>query len=200
MQIPWLSQESKLRHFPWLRAGIIISILLVSTQVYRIEAYIPIKYWIFLVGVVFLGVIALRNMTTALTIVLLTSATTGIVIGTGRSTPLPAGLLIVVFLCVIWFLKMLILDRRIYLKPSPLNIPIIGFLIVAIISWVVGYAIWDWRVPEPGDKLLVQLGQFTIYLFSFLVMFLTAHQSNSRTGFKIMDCDNNIYWFRKYLS
>jgi hypothetical protein len=177
MQIPWLKPESKFRQLPWIRLAIIGFVLLVSTQIYRFSERIPLKYWFFLAGLVIFSLLALRYMTSALTLVLLTSATTGIVIGTGRATPIPLGLIMVLFLVVVWVLKMMILERQLIIKKSPLNLPIIIFLIVVLFSWIAGYAIWDIRVPMPGNKVVVQAGQFAIYFLSFATMFLTAHQA-----------------------
>jgi len=159
-----------------LRIVLIISVLLVSTQVYLIAHLISWKYWLALAGVAFFAVLALKNMVAALTLVLLSSATSGVVIGTGRATPLPAGLLMVVMLTGIWVLKMMLTERRIQIQDSPANLPLLLFLISALVSWIAGYAIWDVRIPQPDNKLLVQVGQYMLYFLSFAVMYLVAHQ------------------------
>ncbi len=119
-------------------------------------------------------------MPLALTLVLLTSATTGITIGTGRSDPLPVGLLMVAGLVGIWLMRMLLIERRFSLKPSPLNFPLLAFLAAALVSWAFGYLLWDWKLPAPQSNLfLVQAGQYVIFALSFLAFFLTAHAALS---------------------
>ena len=162
-----------------------MGILLLSTQLYRIAPRISWKYWLALAAVVFFAILALKNMTAALTLVLLSSATSGVVIGTGRATPLPAGLLMMVALTGIWLLKMILSERRIQIKQSPANLPLLLFLISALLSWIAGYAIWDWRIPQPDNKLLVQAGQFMLFFMSFASMYLVAHQNISQRELKL---------------
>jgi hypothetical protein len=168
-----------------LRIILILGVLLLSTQIHRIAPGISWKYWLAFAAGAFFAVQALKNMTAALTLVLLTSATSGVVIGTGRATPLPAGLLMIVALTGIWALKMLVIERRIYIKSSPANLPLMLFLISALISWIASYAIWDLRIPQPGNKIMVQAGQYALYLFSFFAMYLVAHQNLSERDLKL---------------
>jgi hypothetical protein len=181
----FFNSEGRLHWQNLLRIAVIVGILLLSTQIYHIAPRFSWKYWLALAGAAFFAVLALKNMTAALTLVLLTSATSGVVIGTGRATPLPVGLLLIVALTGIWVLKMMLTERRIHIKPSPANLPLLLFLIAAIVSWIVGYAIWDLRIPQTGNKLLVQGGQYTLYLLSFAAMYLVAHQNLSERDLKL---------------
>ncbi len=172
----------------WLnlqRTALILGVLLVSTQIYRIAPQISWKYWLALAGVAFFVALALKSMTSSLTLVLLTSATSGVVIGTGRATPLPAGLLMITALTGIWILKMMLTEHQIRLLPSPLNLPWLLFLVSAVISWIVGYAIWDLQIYQTESKFLVQAGQYALYFFSLAAMYLVAHQRLSERALKL---------------
>lgn len=166
---------------PWLRWLIILGVLALSAISYSLAQRIPWMYLVGAIGTFFFAWLALQNMPLALTLVLLTSATTGITIGTGSATPLPIGLLLVVGLAAVWLVRMALVDRRIYLKPSPLNLPLLVFLAAALVSWAYGFVLWDWKLPIPkGNLVLVQVGQYAIFALSFTTTFLVAHQALGR--------------------
>ncbi len=181
----FLNSEGQLHWQNLLRITLIVGVLVLSTQIYRIAPRFSWKYWLALAAVIFFAILALKNMTAALTLVLLSSATSGVVIGTGRATPLPAGLLMMVALTGIWLLKMILSERRIQIKPSPANLPLLLFLVSTLVSWVAGYAIWDLRIPQPDNKLLVQAGQYILFFMSFASMYLVAHQNLNERDLKL---------------
>ena len=90
----------------------------------------------------------------------------------------------IVFLTAIWVYKMMFYERGIHIKPSPLNLPLLAFLVSALISWLIGYVVWDWKVVVEKNILNVQIGQYALFLFSFAAMYLTAHQDLSEKHLK----------------
>lgn len=163
----------------WLGWFIVAVVLGLSALV----GYRPnLSLWLLMVGAAAAGIfalVALRNLPAALTIVLLTSATSGVTLGTGRATPLPAGLLMIAGVVGIWIIRMMLRERRISLLPSPLNLPVFLFLMAALVSWVVGYAVWDYRLFVEKNLFIVQAGQYALFLFSFASAYLVAHHSLS---------------------
>ncbi len=139
--------------------------------------FLPWKLLALLLGAAGLGLLALRDLKLAITLLLLTSATTGITLDTGTATAIPLGMLLTAFLVGIWILKMMVVDGKVNLQPSPLNLPLLAFLVVLLVSWVLGEAIWDWRLPvKQSNQFLVQAGQYAIFALSFAAAFLVAHQ------------------------
>ena len=83
-------------------------------------------------------------------------------------------------LFAIWVLDM-VRRRALYLAPSAINAPSIAFVLAATLSWVLGNAYWDPLVPRPHNIVLVQLGQWSIYAFSMIALWLAANLlTNSR--------------------
>jgi hypothetical protein len=91
----------------------------------------------------------------------------------------------IVFLSVVWVYRMVFFEKGIRIKRSPLNLPLLAFLVSALISWLIGYVIWDWKVVIEKNILIVQIGQYALYLFSFGAMYLTAHQDLSEKHLKL---------------
>jgi hypothetical protein len=171
----------KFLNFSWFQWLVILAVLFLSALANRITNYLPLTFLIMAVGGSGFGLLALRNMSLALTLVLLSSATIGFTIGTGTATPLPFGLLAIAGLTAIWLLRMVYWDKRIYLKPSPLNFPLLAFLATMMLSWIVGSILWDWKLPDPKSNLvLVQAAQYALFVLSFAAAFLTAHQRLSQ--------------------
>jgi hypothetical protein len=164
----------------WLRWAVILAVLGLSGIAYQLAGRLP---WLFLVGGVgafVFALLALRDMPLAITLLLLTAATTGVTIGTGTATPLPIGLLTTAGLVGIWVVRMLFFERRVFLRPAPVNAPWLLFLGATVVSTAYGSLLWDWKLPPPQANLLfVQAGQFALYALSFAAAWLTAHHNLS---------------------
>ena len=159
MQLPRFLHFDNLKSLPWVKGLIVLAVLGLSAMSYPMAQRLPLLYLFGAAGALVFGLLALRQMKLALTLVLLTSATTGVTLGTGTATALPLGLLTIAGLTVIWLLGMMLFERSVRLKPSPLNFPLLAFLLAALISWIVGYVLWDWKLPAPkGNLLFVQAG------------------------------------------
>lgn len=174
-----ITLPEKLKESPevWLRLVIILAVLGFSALAFALVDHISWKILLVGIGAIIGAFFALRNMPLALTIVLLVSAPSGITIDTGTSTPIALGMVAIAGLTAVWFMKMLVLDRHLYLKPSPLNLPLLAFLIMLLISWIAGEVLWSWRVVVEKPGLMVQIGQYALFALSFAAMFLTAHQA-----------------------
>ncbi len=57
---------------------------------------------------------------------------------------------------------------------SRLHRPLIAFVLVSILSLLVGNAFWDVAVPRPSNFILVQMGQLAIYFLCFAMFWFTA--------------------------
>lgn len=95
-------------------------------------------------------------------------------IGTGTEVRLNPVSLLVPAVTVIWFLAMV---RRGHLAftTSPVNRPLLLFLLGGLASLLIGRATWDPSVPVRGSFLLVQLAQWAIFAFSAFAFWLTAN-------------------------
>lgn len=161
---------------PWL---IISAVIALSALIGLGYDHLPLKLLAIAAAGGLYALLALRNLPLALTVVVLVSAPSGFTLGTGRATPLPLGFLLMAFLCGVWLLRMLLEERRVRLQPSPFNRPAGLFLLAALLSWLIGNLIWDYRLYVNKNLLIVQGGQFALYLLSFGAAWLTAHQSLS---------------------
>ncbi len=87
-----------------------------------------------------------------------------------------AVIFIVPLITLLWIMRGLRRHNLIVIQ-SRTMLPMLVFLAVALISWMYGNANWDFRFPRPGNLLLIQAGQYAIFLLSFMAYFVTAQQS-----------------------
>lgn len=95
-------------------------------------------------------------------------------LGTGTGTEVPISLLLLAALLGIWLLRMAH-RREVRLAPSPANAPLLALVGVAGLSIVVGDALWNPFVQTKGNFGLVQLAQWSVFLFSAGAFWLTAN-------------------------
>jgi|WetSurMetagenome_2_1015567.scaffolds.fasta_scaffold75617_2 hypothetical protein len=94
--------------------------------------------------------------------------------GTGTAVAVNPATLLVPTLLVVWVLYM-VLRKDIRVVPSRTNAPLGLFLLSAILSLLLGTALWDPSVPRSGNLIVVQLAQWAIFAFSAGVFWLTGN-------------------------
>jgi O-antigen ligase len=90
------------------------------------------------------------------------------------SVAVNAAVWMVPLLLGVWVLDML-RRRELRLVRSAANAPAFTFVLAASLSLALGNIYWDPFVPRPGNVLWVQLGQWSILVFSMLALWLGAN-------------------------
>ena len=94
--------------------------------------------------------------------------------GTGTAVAVNPVTLLVPALLVVWMLYM-VLRRDIRLVPSRTNAPLGLFLLSAILSLLLGTALWDPGIPRTDNLIVVQIAQWAIFAFSAVAFWLTGN-------------------------
>lgn len=95
-------------------------------------------------------------------------------IGTGTEVKLNAATLLLPALAALWLLDM-VRRRQVHFVASPVNRPLLLFLVASLLSLLIGRVSWDPMVPVKDNFVLVQLAQWAIFAFSALAFWLTAN-------------------------
>ncbi|MCC7352759.1 MAG: O-antigen ligase family protein, partial [Anaerolineae bacterium] len=93
--------------------------------------------------------------------------------GTGTDVLLNPATLLAPAMLLVWILVTL-LRRETLLVPSRTNKPLFFFLIMGLLSLLIGNAFWDPGVPRGDNFTLVQLAQWSVFAFSAGVFWLTG--------------------------
>ena len=183
---------TKLNAAQWTNGLLICTVLATSAlvglrsyQYFRPEGFF-LPGWAFLLfgglGAFSICLLALHNIAYALTLLVCASAVVTASISTGTQSPLNVTIVLVAGLTGVWCLRMIASDKRLWLVPSTLNGPLLGFLFITVLAWLAGYAISDWRTSFPPNAFQVQAGQFAMFALSAAAFFLTAnHSLNKKT-------------------
>ncbi len=91
--------------------------------------------------------------------------------GTGTEVALNTATLLAPALAVVWLVRG-ILGRDLRRSATPADRPWVLFLLAMLLSLVIGRATWDPAVPQPGNLLLVQLGQYAIFVVAAIAYWL----------------------------
>jgi hypothetical protein len=132
-----------------------------------------------------LGYVIVKNPRAGLTLLFLCSALLDIPISTGTQSAINLTMLFVAFLGGLWVFKMFAVEKKIQLKSSNANLPLILLIVVLLLSWLFGFVFRDASIPVPGNSLLVQAGQVSMFVLSAMAFFLTANQPFSMQTLKV---------------
>ncbi len=95
-------------------------------------------------------------------------------IGTGTEVELNAATLLIPLLSGLWVLTR-IRRKGNWRLPNRIGLPLLLFLIMGLISLLVGNVLWNPMVPRSSNFILVQLAQWTIFAFSAGVFVLAGN-------------------------
>jgi O-antigen ligase len=117
---------------------------------------------------------------------LVTAAFIPVKLPTGTGSPLVASLMLAIGLVVLWILRMMVVDRRLALKPSLANLPALGFMVVTVVSLIWGNVLMDPSVTVPATFIFVQLGATSVMVISPAVTLMVGNVITSERQLKIM--------------
>lgn len=102
--------------------------------------------------------LSLRNLQFGLFAIVVAALFIQFTLGTGSGTRIPASMVLTALMVGLWLVAMLV-RKKVQLFPSPVNIPLLGFVAVSIFSLP-----WSWLFSRP-DLFLVVVGSGTPFQF-----------------------------------
>jgi len=99
--------------------------------------------------------------------ILAIAATAGFVrfkLPTGTQSEIVASLLVSLLILGVWVAKMLLVEKRLTIKPAPTNRPLLSFMAVCVIAYVWSNAFRDPLVKSWGSFPMVQLASLAVML------------------------------------
>jgi hypothetical protein len=145
----------------WQVAGICALVLILAAAVGRRPSFIFLAVPFALTGILILMRWPILGLLGLLVVALLIP----IEIGTGTEVSLNLAALLVPALLSIWLMISLV-EHRVSLVPSRVNLPLILFLLMGLLSIVISNLTWDPTVPRSDRFIIVQLAQWALFAFS----------------------------------
>jgi hypothetical protein len=160
-------------------AGVVLASAFVGLRVYSL----PLKYLLVLLAGAALALIALRDMSHGLSL-LVFGATAPFAFGTGTQSDINGAMLLVALLTGLWVVRMAV-SGRIRLARTPLNGPLLSFLATAGVSWVATNVVLPPSIVLPSNTFVVQAGQFAVFALTAAAFLLAANHPVSDQVLKV---------------
>jgi hypothetical protein len=119
-------------------------------------------------------------------IILLAAAFVPFSLSTGTESRVVISLLLAALFVAIWILRMLLVQKRLRLQPSPLNKPLLGFIAIVILSWLWSMAFRDPLVVVGKSVPLVQAASAVVMIMLPGAFLLVANHINDVKLLKTM--------------
>lgn len=130
--------------------------------------------------------LALGQLEYGVLAIVLTAAFVRFSLSTGTASRVVASLLVTCVFLVLWMARAFVVDKRLRLKPSSTNVPLLAFVLTVFISYVWGNAFRDPLVVVKGSWTIVQLGGLAVMVLLPGAFLLTANTISELRWLKLL--------------
>jgi len=145
-----------------IRLGVIAGLMVGLMGIGFLSSRIPPELILIAVAVPPVVLLALGRLEFGVLAIVLTAAFVRFSLPTGTHSRLVASLLMTMIFTVLWLTRMLVVDKKLRLKPSRANIPLLGFVLITFISYVWSNAFRDPLVIVWSSWPFVQIGALAV--------------------------------------
>jgi len=118
--------------------------------------------------------------------IILSAAAVRFSLSTGTQSRVVASLLVTMLFIVLWIAQMMVRDRKLHLKPSSTNAPLLAFILTTFISYAWGNAFRDVLVMVWDTWPVVQLGGLAVMVLLPGAFLLTANSISEIRWLKLL--------------
>jgi hypothetical protein len=168
-----------------LRLLVLLAVVGVVTVVGLVAA---LKDWPYAVVVALppLLLLLLRRLDLTPLLILIVAAFVPFSLSTGTESRLVASLLLTMACVGLWVFRAIVIEKRLALNPSPVNVPLIGFMVVTVVSLVWSMVFRDPLVVIWGTFPLVQLASTAVMIMLPCALLLVANHIEGQGLLKAM--------------
>jgi hypothetical protein len=130
--------------------------------------------------------LALSRLEYGVLAIILAAAFVRFSLPTGTESRIVASLLMTIIFIVLWLAKMLVVSRKLHLKPSSINVPLLAFALTAVISYAWSNAFRDPLVIVWSTWPVVQLGGLAVIILLPGAFILTANTISEVRWLKLL--------------
>lgn len=156
--IPAVQQRVPISKFVLFRVAVLAGLVVMLLGIGFVTPRVPPELVLIAVAAPPVILLALNRLEYGVLALLLTAAFVRASLPTGTQSRIVASLLLTAVLTGVWLGRMLIVEKRLHLKPARTNVPVLGIIAVSIISYLWGNAFRDPLVMVWKTWLVVQLG------------------------------------------
>jgi O-antigen ligase len=158
-----------------IRLGVIAGLMVGLMGIGFLSSRIPPELVLIAVAVPPVVLLALNRLEFGVLAIVLTAAFVRFSLPTGTQSRLVASLVMTMIFTVLWVARMLVVDKKLRLKPSRANIPLLGFVLITFISYVWSNAFRDPLVIVWSSWPFVQIGALAVMVLLPSAFFLASN-------------------------
>jgi O-antigen ligase len=158
-----------------LRLAVLGGLMVVLLGIGFVTPRVPPEFVLMAVAAPPAMLIALSRFEYGVLIIVLAAAFVRFSLPTGTQSRIVTSLLVTCIFIALWVIKMLIHDKKLYLKPSRVNVPLLGFILAAAISYPWSNAFRDPLVVVWGTWPIVQMGGLGVMVLLPGALIFTAN-------------------------
>jgi hypothetical protein len=168
-----------------LRWATILGALVMVTGVGVLAVYADWEYVLIAAAApLFLPVLLRLDLAPA--VILATAAFVRFSLSTGTESSLVASLVMTIMFAGAWVVRMFAVDRRLHLQPSAVNFPLLGFVVLTMVSLVWSFSFRDPLVVTWSSFPLVQVASTVVMIMLPGAFLLVANHVNNLDVLKAM--------------
>lgn len=164
-------------------SGVFVGLALTGSKsgVYR-AAVVPVSF----LAVVCLVAVSRNPVDWGAPLILIAALFLPFYVGTGSSSVVVDSLIMTMAVSGLWIFRLLLNRDTSDLMKTRINFPLIGFILVVIVSLVIGIVFRDPYVFVWDDFLLVQLGSTAVFVMLPIALMLVANEVKSAKTLRLM--------------
>jgi hypothetical protein len=168
-----------------IRLGVIAGLMVGLMGIGLLTSRIPPELVLIAIAVPPVVLLALSRLEFGVLAIILTAAFVRFSLPTGTQSRIVASLLMTVMFIALWVTRMLV-DRKLHLKPSSTNVPLLAFILTTIISFIWSNAFRDPLVVVWRTWPFVQLGGLAVMVLLPGAFLLTANSISEVRWLKLL--------------
>lgn len=162
-----------------LRIAVVAGIVVTGLAIGRLIRRMPGPEILVVAGLLPLAALLLlrhARLEHAILGILVTAAAVRFTLPTGTQSRIVMSLLMSMTVVGLWILPMLIHERRLWLHPSPVNLPLLGFIATCFVSYGWSIVFRDPQIVPWGSWPFVQLGGLAVMILLPLTFLVVAQR------------------------
>ena len=158
-----------------IRLGVIPGLIIGLMGIGFLASRIPPEFVLIAMAVPPVVLLALSRLEFGVLAIVLTAAFVRFSLPTGTQSRIVASLLMTMIFTALWLTRMLVVDKKLQLKPSRANMPLLSFVLVTFISYVWSNAFRDPLVMVWASWPFVQIGALVVMVLLPGAFFLASN-------------------------
>jgi hypothetical protein len=168
------------------RLGVIVGLMAGLMGLGLLSPSLPLEFVLAAIGGLLIALVIVNRLEYSVLTIMFIAAFVRFSLPTGTQSRIVASLAMTIIAVLLWLVRMMVKDKRLQLKPSNTNTPLLAFMITAVISYAWSNVFRDPLVVVWKTWPIVQLGGLGVMILLPAAFLLTANNISQVRGFRLL--------------